>query len=99
MSRYYDRRRSEGPDLEEGAKVWLLYKNFNSKRLSKKLDYVKIGLFKILKKVIEVTYKLDLLLRMKIYPVQYVSILEPVHGNLELLAYESETYRGQEEDE
>ena len=49
--------------------MWLLYKNFSSKRPSKKLDYVKIGLFKILEKVIEVIFRLDLLLRIKIYLV------------------------------
>jgi len=30
MKRYYDAKRSEGPDLKEGDKVWLLYKNFKS---------------------------------------------------------------------
>jgi len=27
---YYNKKRSEGPDLKEGDKVWLLYKNFKS---------------------------------------------------------------------
>ena len=30
MKRYYNARRSKGPDLKEGDKVWLLYKNFKS---------------------------------------------------------------------
>ena len=30
MKKYYNARRSEGPDLKEGDKVWLLYKNFKS---------------------------------------------------------------------
>jgi len=30
IKRYYDAKRSEGPDLKEGDKVWLLYKNFKS---------------------------------------------------------------------
>jgi len=49
--------------------VWLLYKNFKSRRLSKKLDYVKIGLFKIVEKISEVIYRLDLPVKMKIYLV------------------------------
>ena len=61
MKKYYNRKRSKGLDLKEGDRVWLLYKNFKSRRLSKKLDYVRIGLFEILKKVLLVTYKLDLL--------------------------------------
>ena len=36
IKRYYDAKRSEGPDLKEGDKVWLLYKNFKSWWLSKK---------------------------------------------------------------
>jgi len=47
IKRYYNTRRSKGPDLKEGDKVWLLYKNFKSRRLSKKLDYVRLGPFKV----------------------------------------------------
>jgi len=28
IKRYYNAKRSKGPDLKEGDKVWLLYKNF-----------------------------------------------------------------------
>jgi len=49
--------------------VWLLYKNFKLRRLSKKLDYVKIGLFKIAEKTSEIMYRFDLLVKMKIYLV------------------------------
>jgi len=49
--------------------VWLLYKNFKLRQLSKKLDYIKIGLFKIVEKISEVIYRLNLLVKMKIYPV------------------------------
>jgi len=30
IKRYYDTKRSKGPDLKEGDKVWLLHKNFKS---------------------------------------------------------------------
>jgi len=49
--------------------VWLLYKNFKSRQLSKKLDYIKIRLFKIVKKISEVMYRLNLLVKIKIYLV------------------------------
>jgi len=62
--------------------VWLLYKNFKLRRLSKKLDHVKIGLFKIIVKISEVIYRLDLLAKIKIYLVQYIIMLEPVYRNL-----------------
>jgi len=46
--------------------VWLLYKNFKSRQLSKKLDHIKIGLFKIAKKISEVIYRLNLPTKIKI---------------------------------
>jgi len=69
IRKYYNLKKSEGLDLKEGDKVWLLYKNFKLRRLSKKLDHVKIGLFKIVVKISEVIYKLNLLAKMKIYLV------------------------------
>jgi transposase InsO family protein len=99
MKLYYDKKRSEGPDLKEGDKVWLLHKNFKSRRPSRKLDHVKLGPYKVLTKVSDLTYKLDLPAKMKIYPVQHVAMLEPANGDTEPPLYEMETYRGQEEDE
>ena len=46
-----------------------------------------MGLFKIINKVIKVLYRLDLLLKIKIYLVYYITILKPVYGNYELLIY------------
>jgi hypothetical protein len=99
MAKYYDLRRSEGPDLKEGDKVWLLHQNFTSRRPSKKLDHVRLGPFKIAAKISEVTYRLDLPAKMKIYPVQHIAMLEPAYGDAEPPVYEADTYRGQEEDE
>ena len=46
------------PLLKEGDKVYLLYKNIKTKRLSNKLDFKKLGPFRILKKIRIVNYKL-----------------------------------------
>ena len=46
-----------------------------------------MGLFKIISKVTEVLYRLNLLLKMKIHLVYYIVILEPVYGNHEPLVY------------
>ena len=77
----------KGLDLKKGNKVYLLTKNFKSKWLSKKLNYIKIGLFKIISKVIEVLYRLNLLLKIKIYLVYYIAMLKSVYRNYELLVY------------
>jgi len=94
MRKYYNLKKSKGLDLKEGDKVWLLYKNFKSRRLSKKLDYIKIGPFKIVEKILEVMYRLDLLAKMKIYLVQHIIMLEPAYRDLVLLAYKEDIYKG-----
>jgi len=43
-------------------------------------------------------YRLDLLVKIKIYPTQYIVILEPAYRDLALLVYKEDTYRSQEED-
>ena len=87
IKRYYDQKVSKGLDLKEGNKVYLLTKNFESKWPSKKLDYIKMGPFKIINKVTEVIYRLDLLLKIKIHLVYYIAILEPVYKNHKPLVY------------
>ena len=47
-----------------------------------------MGLFKITDKVIKISYRLDLLLRIKIYLVYYIAMLELVYKNHKLLIYE-----------
>ena len=46
-----------------------------------------MGPFKIINKVIKVIYRLDLLLKIKIYPVYYIAMLELAYKNYKLLVY------------
>jgi hypothetical protein len=62
------------------------------------LDYIKLGLFKISRKITEVNYKLDLLVKIKIYLVQYIIILELVYREYEPLLYKVDMYRGYKKD-
>ena len=57
-----------------------------------------MGPFKIISKVIKVLYRLDLLLKIKIYLIHYIAMLKPAHGNYKLLVYKQDTYKGHEED-
>ena len=98
IKKYYNAKRSRGLDFKEGDKVQLLHKNFRSRQLLKKLDYVKLGPFIILRKILKVIYKLDLPKKIKIYLVQYIIMLKLVYRNMDLLVYKADTYRGQEED-
>ena len=58
------------------------------------MDYIKIKLFKIVEKILKVTYRLNLLAKMKIYLVQYIAMLEPAYRDLVLLVYKEDIYRG-----
>ena len=57
-----------------------------------------MGLFKIINKAIKVLYRLNLLLKMKIYPVYYITILELVYRNYKPLVYKQDIYKGYKED-
>ena len=45
----------------------------------------------------EVLYRLNLLLKIKIHPVYYITILELVYGNYKPLVYKQDTYKGRKE--
>ena len=79
IKKYYNRKVSKRLDLKGGNKIWLLHKNFLNRRLSKELNYIKLGPFIIKKKVIKINYKLNLPAKIKIYLVQYITILKPVY--------------------
>jgi hypothetical protein len=57
-----------------------------------------MGLFKIINKVIEVLYKLDLLLKIKIYLVYYIAMLKLVYKNHKPLVYKQNMYKRREKD-
>ena len=57
-----------------------------------------MGLFKIINKVTEVLYRLDLLLKIKIHLVYYITILEPAYKNHKLLVYKQDIYKRYKKD-
>ena len=46
----------------------------------------------------EVNYKLDLLVKIKIYSVQHIVMLKPVYKEYKPLIYKADIYRGRKED-
>jgi len=77
---YYDAGRKPDPNLQSGDMVWLLPRNIPT-RACKKQDNKKIGPFKILAKIGESAYKLDLLPSMRIHNTCHISLLELYHDN------------------
>ena len=57
-----------------------------------------MGLFKIINKVIEVLYRLNLLLKIKIHLIHYIAMLEPVYKNHKLLVYKQDIYKRYKEE-
>ena len=53
---YYNKHHKEGLILKEEKKIFLLYRNIKTKQPSQKLNYQKLGLFKIKKKLRIVNY-------------------------------------------
>ena len=58
--------------------VYLIIKNITTKRLSKKLNYKYIGPYLVIKKISENNYELNLLLKVKVYLIFYISLLKDV---------------------
>jgi hypothetical protein len=64
--------------LKEKNKIYLIQRNIQTKQPSTKLDYKKLGLFKIKRIIGLVNYELVLPKTMNIYLVFYISLLELV---------------------
>ena len=77
----YDQHRKPDLNLKSGDMVWFIPRNDKTTRPSKKLDYKKMGPFKIVKKVGTSSYKLDLLASMRIHNTFHISLLKPYEEN------------------
>jgi hypothetical protein len=64
--------------LKERDKVYLVRRNIQTKQLSTKLDYKKLGLFKIKRIIRPINYELILPKTINIYPVFHISLFKPV---------------------
>jgi hypothetical protein len=73
---YYDKYYSIEPMLKKRDKIYLIQRNIQTKQPSTKLDYKKLGLFKIKRIIGLVNYKLVLPKTMNIYLVFHISFLE-----------------------
>jgi hypothetical protein len=73
---YADRHRKPDPNIQIGEKVWLLPRNIRTTRPSRKLDYKKLGPYKVLAKVGKNAYKLDLPPSLRVHPTFHINLLE-----------------------
>jgi hypothetical protein len=80
-ARYYDRKVQDAPDFKVDEQVWLLRRNVKTARPSDKLDYKRLGPFRIIAKFGDAAFKLELPPSMPIHPVFHVALLERFHPN------------------
>jgi hypothetical protein len=85
IKQHYNKHRLKGPCLERGDKVYLISRNLRISRLSRKLDFKKIRLFRIDERVSSNNYRLSLpaIIRLRTY-VFHISLLELVLKNVRL---------------
>ena len=79
--------------LRRGIK-YSYYINFLRVNEVKGQIIIRLGPFIIKVRILKVIYRLNLLEKIKIYPIQYIIILELVYGNIKLLVYKVDMYRG-----
>jgi hypothetical protein len=82
MTFYVNKLKLENPRLRERDIIYLLRRNIKITRLSNKLDSKKIGPFKIKRNIRDISFELQLPLIIRIYPIFYVSLLEPTHPDI-----------------
>ena len=76
-----NKSRMKGPDYKVGDYVMLNRKNIKTVRSKMKFDAKFMGPFKIIKKLSDVAFKLELPPTWKIYPVFHTWLLEPAGSN------------------
>lgn len=79
MKHFYDRHRQEACEYKPGDRVWLEATHIRSARPAKKLDNRRFGPFKVLAKVGQRAYRLQLPTSWRIHPVFHTSLLRPYH--------------------
>jgi hypothetical protein len=65
-------------NIQVGSKVWLDARNVRTTRPTRKLDWKRLGPFRVKKKLSPYAYELELLASIRIHRVQPISLSEPV---------------------
>ena len=85
--------------LKKRNKVYLLWKNIETTRLSSKLNHVKIKSFKIIRNIKEVSFKLKLFKDMQWkHSVFHILLLKSTLDNISVLKQVSDNYLIKQED-
>ena len=96
MQRQMDKKLKMAPQLKKGDKVYLLTRNWRTKKpRTKKLDYVKVGLFSVKEKTGPVNVRLRLPRDARVHPNFHISMIKLADQSTPL----QETFHYQPEEE
>ena len=96
MQRQIDKKSKMAPQLKKEDKVYLLTRNWKTKKpKTKKLDNIKVGLFSVKEKTGPVNIKIQLPWDARVYPNFHISMIEPADQSTPL----QETFYYQPEEE
>jgi len=76
--KYQNKKRKTTSQLKKRNKIYLFTKNLKTRKLSKKLNHVKVESFHVKKTKKSVNYELDLFKNVRVFLVFYISLLELV---------------------
>ena len=74
---YVNKKRNKDFTFKERNKVYLLRRNIKTKKLSNKLNHIKLESFRILETKKAVNFKLNLLIFMQIHSIFHIFFLKP----------------------
>ncbi len=74
--KYQNKKQKTVSQLKKRDKIYLFTKNLRTKKLSKKLNYIKVGPFFVKKTKKLVNYKFDLFKNVRIFSVFYILLLK-----------------------
>jgi len=73
-----NRTRIPAPNIQEGTRVWLDARHIRTTRPTRKLDWKRLGSYKVVRRISPYAYELELPASIRIHRVQPVSLLDPV---------------------
>jgi hypothetical protein len=82
MTLYANKSRLGRSRFREKDLIYLLRQNIKIIKPNDKLDSKKIGLFKIKRNIRDINFEFKFLSIIKIYPIFYISLLEPAHPDI-----------------
>ena len=76
LIKYQNKKRKTTSQLKKKNKIYLFTKNLKTRKLSKKLNYIKVESFLVKKTKKSINYELDLLKNAKVFLVFYILLLK-----------------------